>query len=158
MQYLQLQHSYLKNGLDDFCLNSIKDFENVFNMEVDQIEGYKELSEDKKQVFESFLINYLNRIGLNTKAAFIPVSIYYVEEITLGGKMQEDDEYYMEYSRQFYILRPDGKKEKMKRKGYFDKEVIYPIVKEYKKGFLRFDFTEDKKKIWLHVITPTEWY
>lgn len=158
MEYLILQRRYLKNGLDDFCLKSIKDFEDVFNMETDLIEGYNGLSEDNKLMFGSFLVNYLNRIGLNSKASFVPVSIHYVEEIVLAGKVQEVDEYYTEYLRQFFILHPDGKKEKMKRKGYYDKEVVYPITKEYKNHFLRFDFKEDKKKIWLHVISPTEWY
>lgn len=158
MEYLQLQYRYLKRGLEDFNLKSIEDFEDVFSLEVKFIRGFNELSEDNKQVFNNFLINYLNCIGLNTKAVFVPLSIYYVEEIILSGKMQEDEEYYTEYSRQFYILHPDGKKEKMKRAGYLDKEITYPIVKEYNKRFLRFDFLEGKEKTWLHVISPTEWY
>lgn len=157
MEYIQLQYRYLKRGLEDFNLKSIEDFEDVFSLEVKFIKGFNELSEDNKQVFKSFLINYLNRIGLNTKATFVPLSINYVEEIVLGGKVQED-EYYTEYSRQFYILRPNGKYEKMKRKGFLDKDVVYPFVKEYKERFLRFDFMENKKKYWLHVISPTEWY
>lgn len=157
MEYLQLQHSYLKNGLEDFYLKSIDDFENVFNIPLDSIAGYNYLSENHKKSFEGFLVNYLNRAGLNIKASFMPVSLYYVEEITLAGKMQEDDEYYTEYSRQFYILHPDGKKEKMKRKGYHE-DIVYPFIKEYKKCFLRFDFTEHKRKDWLHIISPTEWY
>ncbi len=158
MEYLQLQQSYLKNGLEDFNLKSIGDFENVFNIPLDSIAGYNDLSENNKKLFGDFLVNYLNRLGLNTKASFMPVSIYYVEEITLAGKMQEDKEYYMEYSRQFYILHPDGKREKMKRKGYHDKEIVYSFTKEYKKCFLRFDFSERKSKDWLHIISPTEWY
>ncbi|WMJ77833.1 hypothetical protein RBQ61_02585 [Sedimentibacter sp. MB35-C1] len=158
MEYLQLQYSYLKNGLEDFNLKSMEDFKNVFNIPPEYIAGYNDLPKDKKQLFGEFLVSYLNRIGLNIKANFVPVSIYYVEEITLGGKVQENDEYYTEYSRQFYILRPDGKKEKMKRKGYRDKDVIYAFTKENKKHFLRFDFLENKKKVWLHVISPTEWY
>ncbi len=158
MEYLQLQYRYLKRGLEDFNLKSIEDFEDVFSLEVKFIKGYNELSEDNKQLFVNYLINYLNRIGLNTKAVFVPLSIHYVEEITLVGKMQEDEEYYTEYSRQFYILHPDGKKEKMMKKGYLDKKLTYPIVKEYKTRFLRFDFLEDKKRVWLHVISPTKWY
>ncbi len=158
MEYLQLQQSYLKNGLEDFCLKSIEDFQAVFGVEVNSIKGYDELSENSKMTFEGFLINYLNRIGLNTKVGFMPVSLHYVEEVTLGGKMEEDEEYYTEYSRQFYILHPDGKKEKMKRKGYHDKDIVYPFTREYKKRFLRFDFMEDKSKIWLHVISTSEWY
>lgn len=158
MEYSQLKYRYLKRGLEDFDLKSIEDFEDVFSLEVKFIRGFDELSENNKQIFKSFLINYLNGIGLNTKAVFVPLSIYNVEEICLGGKMQEDEEYYTEYSRQFYILHPDGKKEKMKKVGYLDKEITYPFVKEYKKRFLRFDFLEDKKKVWLHVISHSEWY
>ncbi|GEM_PF-1345447 len=158
MKYLELQKRYLDKGLDDFCLISIEDFQTVFGIEVNSIKGFNELSENRKRTFEGFLINYLNRIGLNTKANFVPVSIHYVEEIWLSGKMQEEDEYYTEYSRQFYILHSDGSKEKMKRKGYTDKDVVYPFIKETKRYFLRFDFLETKSKIWLHVISPTEWY
>lgn len=158
MKYLELQKRYLDRGLDDFCLKSIEDFQAVFGIVVNSIEGYNELSEDRKSVFEGFLINYLNRVGLSTKANFAPVSIHYVEEIRLGGKMQEDEEYYTEYSRQFYILRPNTIKIKMNRKGYTDKDVVYPFTNENKKRFLRFDFLENKSKIWLHAISPTEWY
>jgi hypothetical protein len=158
MEYSQLKYRYLKRGLEEFNLKSIEDFEDVFSLEVKFIRGFNELSEDNKQLFKSFLINYLNRVGLNTKAGFVPLSIHYVEEINLVGKEQESDEYYTEYSRQFYILRPDGKKEKMKRKGYHDKDIMYPLTKEYKNKFLRFDFLENKDKIWLHVISPTKWY
>lgn len=158
MEYSQLKYRYLKRGLEDFDLKSIEDFEDVFSLEVKFIRGFDELSEENKQLFKSFLISYLNRLGLNTKAVFMPLSIYNVEEIVLAGKVKEDDEYYTEFSRQFYILHSNGKEEKMKQKGYLDKEITYPIVKEYKKRFLRFDFLEDKKKVWLHAISPTEWY
>lgn len=158
MEYSQLRYRYLKRGLEDFDLKSIEDFEDVFSLEVKFIRGFDELSEDNKQMFKSFLINYLNRIGLNTKAVFVPLSIYNVEEIVLAGKVQNEDEYYTEFSRRFYILHPDGKKEKIQKKGYLDKEITYLIVKDYKKNFLRFDFLEDKKNVWLHIISPTEWY
>lgn len=157
MEYKQMKQSYLNHGLDDFILNSIEDFKNVFMYDVVNLKGYSSLSPIQQKMFNGFLVNFLNGCGLEYKSNFIPVSVYNVEEIAYGGRDNKEDDF-LEYSLKFYILE-NGKKRLMKNVGYQDNDT-YLEIKEFKRQFVRFDYKEysNKKRSWLHIISESEWY
>lgn len=162
MQYKQLVQSYKNQGLDnDFCLRTVEDFEKVFLMNVADIEGYTTLNENQQVIFNQFLVNYLNGLGLNTKATFIPVKVFYVDEIHKCYRYAVDEngkELFTTYKVDTYKII-NGKRIKML--SYSESDYTLgsdDVLKDFVSSYIRFDFKEFNRKIWLHVINGKEWY
>ncbi len=158
MNYFEQLKRYEERGLNNYKIKSIRDIEEIYEIKIDKIKGYTDLSEDRQCLFKSFFINYLNAIGLNSRMTFVPTSIHYVLEVSKLTKLDENDDCLYIFACLFYIVKTDGKKIKMRGKGREDKNNYHTCVERREKYYLRFDFKKDGNKDWLHVTGSDEWY
>ena len=76
----QLEEKYLENGLTHFQLQSIADLLAVHGIEISDIAGYSGLNDDNRQVFDGFIINYLNAQGMDDRGEIVPLGVRFVRE------------------------------------------------------------------------------
>ncbi len=69
-------------GLPDYRLRNVTDLKVVFGHDVKLLKGYSDLTAEQQQLFDAFICNYYNCVGMGLKCGFVPKSIHYVEKIT----------------------------------------------------------------------------
>lgn len=164
MNRYDVEQLYQKNGLNDYRLTCLADFKNCHGIDAKKVKGYEDLTEENKEIFEKFMINYLNGQGMDRRMITFPKAINYVEDIELiaHDPRGESDEEYKNYDvsvvRKIIVLKANGKKKQLYK--YQDEE--YKNLKPFKENrseYLRFEFKEGESKIWLHVTHEgTQWY
>ena len=81
MRREQLENIYLINGIEDFELRSLGDLMKIHGINARKIEGFSELSEEDKKVYEKFIIRYMNGHGLSYRSTIYPQKIYRAFEV-----------------------------------------------------------------------------
>jgi phage anti-repressor protein len=164
MNRYDIEKIYQENGLNDYRLTCLEDLKNCHGIDAEKIKGYEDLTEENKEIFRNFIVNYFNGQGMGRKMITVPKAINYVEDIDYiaADPRGADDEYYKNYVisvvRKINIIKANGKKKQLHK--YQDDEYknIEP-TKEVRKEYLRFEFKEGKSNIWLHVTHEgTQWY
>lgn len=160
----QVEKIFEINGLNDYRLNSIEDLEKCLGIDAKEVKGYEYLTEENKHIYENFIVNYYNSIGMNSKINTIPKAINYVEEVdyTAPHPDAETDENYKDcvvsIKTEIIVLKADGSKRKLhtySNEDYKDLKTTESSREEY----LRFAFLEGKSKVWLHVTHEgMQWY
>ena len=160
--YAEALQRYDAAGLSDYRLKTAFDILTVHGHDIAQLKGYKDLTAEQRNLFNAFIVNYYNGVGMGMRCGFVPKSVHYVEKITYCVSRPADDWHEQPYKEVvavfFNILLPNGKKKK------FKEHIIYPeIPPEYwfeqtKEEFLRYDYKDGKRMDWLHVIEPRKWY
>jgi hypothetical protein len=75
LSHNEIQALYLEAGLKDFRLSSVEDLEAVHGIRVDDIKGIDRLSKADRELMKGFLLNFMNRWGLEARASFIPIEV-----------------------------------------------------------------------------------
>ena len=105
-------------GLPDYRLRNVTDLKVVFGHDVKLLKGYSDLTAEQQQLFDAFICNYYNCVGMGLKCGFVPKSIHYVEKITYCVSRPADEWNETPYKEVcaavFNILLPDGKKRRFK--------------------------------------------
>ena len=153
----QIKDIYISNGLNDFILTSHSDLFNVHSIDVKNISGYSNLSAEHRTIFDSFIINFFNAWGLETRVRLVPIRIDFVLDEQYLGKRDAEDDYYITLGGKLTALY-DSEKTKVisqwKDKAY--KQL--PCICTEKQRYLRFEYKNGKTKSWQHVISSTKWY
>ena len=167
MNRKQLKNLFEANGLFYYQLKEKEDLLKVFGIKIENLEGFETLSDEHKELFTKFLINFYNRLGVDSKLCLEPKSIYFVNEDTLTMQRDKEDESsWVLVECTTCVLDKDLNKIKT-LKHMIDKDYKYLKKTDAKferntKCYLRFDYnwTYGKKvvKEWLHVIDPNTWY
>lgn len=153
----KLKNIYLSNGLNEFKLNNHNDLLNVHRINVKNIPGYSNLSNDHRTLFDSFIINFYNTAELETRAMLVPVSVNFVLEEEYLGKRNTADDYYIPLGGKFTVLLNSGETKVISR--WKDKAYKnLPCLSTEKLSYLRFEYKIGKSKSWQHVISNNEWY
>ena len=76
----QLEAKYLEAGLTRFRLRSVDDLLSVHGLDCRKIVGYSGLSDVNQQLFDGFIVNFMNAQGMDDRRAIIPKSVSYVQE------------------------------------------------------------------------------
>jgi hypothetical protein len=71
----QIENIYKANGLDDYQLRNTIDLLKVHGIDTKAVEGYDSLDDINKALYEKFIINFLNRWGMEARATIIPERI-----------------------------------------------------------------------------------
>ena len=163
MDRRQMENIYIANELTDYRLETLEDVLKVHGIDYKKINGYQTLSNVHKEEFKSFLIHYMNGLGLDSRMRFVPLGIHYVDQIVYSTK--EDDEdgpYFIEVGRDIIDKSNDKMYKTYRSEGYEEATVFDDEVKE---TILRIDFKEapyyegDTGERWLHIIKDgTQWY
>lgn len=80
MNYKQIENLYKNNGFDEYVLASPSDILKVHNIDVLTITGYDELTDEQKDLYKAFIVNFYNRWGLETRMVLKPIRIRYIKK------------------------------------------------------------------------------
>lgn len=78
MNYNEIKNKYLDNGMNDYRLRTLNDLKNVLGIDIDSIIGIKKLGANF-EIFQGFLINFLNKWGLEARESIKPISVHFVK-------------------------------------------------------------------------------
>lgn len=162
----EIMRKFEEHNLVDYQLGDIEDLKYVFNIDVNNIQGYSTLDDSNKQLFNEFIVNFLNGLGIDSKLCVDPLSIYFVEEYESFVKDLEECEtdslYVVSYEYKLAALDKDMKPVKKLIENRLDKYKECEILSTSTKRYLRFTYFykygENLKKEWLHVMNENEWY
>lgn len=165
MNRKQLENLCEVNGIVNFQLKNKEDLLKVFGIKVEKLEGFENLSDEHKELFTKFLINFYNMHGVDSKLCLMPISIHFVHELRTLVKDNIDNEYWDWFSTKVFIIDKDSNELKLFKHNK-EKELQYlkntdATFKNTRNYYLRFDYNWTGKKIvkeWLHVIDPNTWY
>ena len=164
MNRQDVERIYKENGLSNYKLTCLEDLRNCHGIDALQINGYENLTEENKEIFRNFIINYFNGQGMDARMITIPKAINYVEDIDCVAPhpdRETDEDYkncFVSVVNKINVLRADGTKKQLHKYSDKDYENLQP-TEEYRKEYLRFAFLEGKRKIWLHVTHEgRQWY
>lgn len=149
-------------GMSDYRLRNITDLKVVFGHDVRLLKGYSDLTDEQRQLFDAFICNYYNGVGMELKCGFVPKSIHYVEKMNYCVSRPADEwneTPYKEVCAEVYnILLPNGKKRRFKTHNFYPEILPEYWIASGTEEFLRFDYKYGKRMVWLHVIRPDRWY
>ncbi|NLK23797.1 MAG: hypothetical protein GX309_07430 [Clostridiales bacterium] len=149
MEYKKLEDQYKINGLTENKLN-------VYGLDVLEVEGYDTLTDENKNLYKKFILNFFNGWGLEARSTIKPISFNEVEELEHIGQESSDDGYVTTLLHEIYVIRNNGSKELFKV--WENKEDKLEIKDTIKNRYLRFEYEIYGKKEWLHILNENEWY
>lgn len=156
MEYKKLEDQYKINGLTENKLNVLEDILNVYGLDVLEVEGYDTLTDENKNLYKKFILNFFNGWGLEARSTIKPISFNEVEELEHIGQENSDDGYVTTLLHEIYVIRNDGSKELFKV--WENKEDKLEIKDTIKNRYLRFEYEIYGRKEWLHILNENEWY
>ncbi len=156
MEYKKLEDQYKVNGLTENKLNALEDILNVYGLDVLEVEGYDTLTDENKNLYKKFILNFFNGWGLEARSTIKPISFNEVEEFEHIGQENSDDGYVTTLLHEIYVIRNDGSKELFKV--WENKEDKLEIKDTIKNRYLRFEYEIYGRKEWLHILNENEWY
>ena len=161
--YKEVTTLYQHYGIHDYMLRTIEDVKNIHNFDVTETTGYEDLTEENKRIFEAYVLQHMNSVGMNTKITMWPKSVHFVREYSYCTA-PEWDEYEKknvrwEIGREYIILKANGRTKKFKK--YMDDDKTEADIDKSattEKEFLRVDWRMNGENIWFHVSKELEYY
>ena len=138
MEKVQIEKIYEALGIKSSRLKSLEELEERYGIKVKEIKGYNNLTEENKKIFNNFILNYFNQLGMRTKKAFKPVQINYVEETDFISDDPDDAECELFSKIVIKAIYQDGKKKVIHQFGNQYKGL--KIKWKYNSDFIRFLF------------------
>src|SRR5665648_864154 len=80
MNRFRLEKLYEVNGLKDYKLKTTDDLLKTHGLDFKEVAGYTRLDDLNKLLYEKFIVNFFNGLGLDSRMALIPKGIYFVED------------------------------------------------------------------------------
>lgn len=164
MERNEIEIIYQKKGLSNYKLTCLEDLKSCHGIDALQVKGYEDLTEENKEIYRNFIINFFNARGIDARMITVPKAINYVEEIDYVApypNAESDEDYkncYVSVDTKIIVLKADGSKKQLHK--YSDSEYKHlKYTEQHRKEYLRFAFLEGKSKVWLHVTHEgKEWY
>ena len=157
MNRFQLEKLYEANGLKDYRLKHPTNLIMTHGIDYITVDGFNQLSSDNKFLFGSFIVNFFNRLGLDSRMTLIPKSIYLAEDYDLLVKENPDDEYWQVAGGVVLKIHENGLK--TVHKTWEDEDYAHlETIKSKPKTYLRFEYEHQERAEWLHIIDPKTWY
>lgn len=143
----QIERKYEERGLNDYCIRTVDDLKAVHNIDVEELKGYENLSDECKELFEKTVIHFFNAQGLEKRAKCIPKAINYVQEteyvsesnIIIGKIIKAIDK---------------NNKSRIIHRYVFEKGIPFSECKKYISEYLRFELKDE----WFHITENEQWY
>jgi len=157
MNRSQLEKLYEVNGLKDYRLKTADDLLRTHGINFKAVEGYTRLDDVNKLLYEKFIINLFNGLGLDSRMTMIPKGIYYVEDFDYLVKENPEDVYFNVAGGLVMAIDKNGLKT-VHRSWKDDDYAHLEMTKGKPKTYLRFEYEHNDREEWLHVIGPKTWY
>ena len=157
-----IERHYEERGLYNYKLHSIEDVAAIYEINIDDLQGYNNLSGVDQETFKGFIVNFFNANGMDKRMGLEPKSINFVNKTTYSVSRPADENHEAPYQEvvceEYKIILPNGKMKQFKKHVYYKEIDPKYWMRADNKQFLRFDYKTDKRKEWLHVLSTTEWY
>jgi len=157
MNRSQLEKLYEVNGLKDYSLKTADDLLRTHGINFKAVEGYTRLDDVNKLLYEKFIINLFNGLGLDSRMTMVPKGIYYVEDFDYLVKENPEDDYFNVAGGLVMAIDKNGLKT-VHRSWKDDDYTHLEMTKGKPKTYLRFEYEHNDREEWLHVIDPKTWY
>ena len=157
MKRFQLEKLYEVNGLKDYKLKTTDDLLKTHGIDFKAVEGYSRLDDVNKLLYEKFIVNLFNGLGLDSRMTMIPKGIYFVEDFDYIVKENPNDEYWQVAGGIVMAIDKNGLKS-VHRSWKDDDYTHLEATKSKAKTYLRFEYEHQEREEWLHVIDPKTWY
>ena len=157
MNRSQLEKLYQVNGLKDYKLMTTDDLLKTHGINFKAVEGYGRLDDLNKLLYEKFIVNFFNGLGLDSRMTMIPKEIYFVEDFDLVVKTNPDDEYFTVAGGLVIAIDKNGLKT-VHRFWKNDDYMHLKMIEGKTKTYLRFEYKHNECEKWLHVTNPKTWY
>lgn len=143
-------------------LNNAEELLEMYGIDFKKVKGYEDLNDINKKIFEKFIVNFYNGLGLDSRNHLVPLGIYWVEHNDHLTKEPDDyypeDDYFVVCGSTIYAIDKDGKKT-LHRKWVDENYKDYEILRTETSEYLRVEYEHYGRKEWLHVIKGgKEWY
>jgi len=150
-----MEQIYKANGLNDYLIKTEENLLKVHGIALEEVKGYKNLTEENKQLYKDWVIIYMNRQGLDRRIGIRPTATYFCEEVHFDHVEEHDGERWAESVKtEYWEICANGKKRKFKTTKGEDKEINSQYIS---KPYLRVELKEHKDKEWYHVWGLDNW-
>ncbi len=156
-----IYRQYDERGLTDYKLTSLDDMKAIHGYDIHELKGFSDLTTENKELFSMFIINFFNAHGMERRSVLQPLQVNYVQHTEYArptGEIDNEGKAIHELAiTEIKRLTSSGKYEKYLRHT-FCKDVCLANCKGYQSYFLRIDYKDGRRKEWLHVLSPHQWY
>lgn len=141
--------------IEDFRLRSVDDIKKIYDLDPLNISGFNTLDDDNAKVYNEFILNFFNGWGLDARESLLPISIFFVKEVTYGKPTGDEDDY-ISCGEEIISIDKSGNEKVLK--SFIPENVSDICSPQDEKKYLRFTFKQHGSKEWLHVLSSTDWY
>lgn len=156
MEYKQIQNIYDANNLTDYKLRNLRDLKAIHGIDY-KIDGYDQLKNEHKDIYEKFIINFFNGWGLDARATIVPESINYVKETDTVGKESLDSDCYVSVKFKVEVIGKGTEILTPLFENLYDVEYVGELEEDVS-YYLRFQYKMYDAVGWLHVDKETSWW
>jgi hypothetical protein len=158
MNRFEIEKLYEDKGLKNYKIQIPEDLLDIYGIDYKGIEGYEGLDDLNRIVYEAFIVNFFNGLGLESRSELMPMAIHWVEDISFLTKDSPEDDYFSVAGGVVTIIDRDGSKTVLRT--WSDKDYINNEIIEGEPSFyLRIEYEHHGKREWLHVTKEgKEWY
>lgn len=155
MDRYQVENLYKVNGLGDYQLEDTNDLLKVHGINFKKIKGFTRLNYGDKELFEGFIINFMNGLGLDSRIAWIPTAINFVHDDEHLAKDTNGN--YVCIKRTIELIDSNEMKSLLHSYSYKEGEG-YNITKIERSEYLRVEYKHYNRNEWLHIEDVDQWY
>lgn len=70
----QVKEAYIEHGLNGYKLSTYDDLAKIHGVDIEKMKGFKKFDEKSKAFLKTFLVNFFNAQGVETRIAIEPIS------------------------------------------------------------------------------------
>lgn len=153
MTRTELEKRYEEHGCMDYQLHTLADLKAIHGVNVSELPGYSDLSDEHRKLFESNIIRFFNAHGLDNRKCLQPKCIHYVREIEYVKVINTEEA--MTAGIEINIIDSEtGRKKRRLHKYVFEKDIPFKECRKDAKEYLRFEL----KNEWFHILDNGNWY
>ena len=153
MTRTELEKRYEERGCTDYQLNNLADLEAIHGVNVPELPGYIDLSDEHRKLFDESIIRFFNAHGLDNRKCLQPKCIHYVREIEYVKDISEEEAVTAGIEINIIDSETSIKKRRLHRY-VLEKDIPFKECRKYTKEYLRFEL----KNEWYHILDNGNWY
>lgn len=153
MTRTELEKRYEEHGCMDYQLHSLAELKAIHGVNVSELSGYTDLSDEHRKLFESSIIRVFNAHGLDSRKDLQPKCIHFVRE-TEYTKAINDVEEVLAGIEIHIIDSETGLKKRRLHRNVFEKGIPFKECRKDVKEYLRFEL----KNVWFHILDNGKLY
>lgn len=153
MKSIALERKYEERGCTDYQLRNLADLEAIHGVNVLELPGYTDLSDEHKNLFDRSIIRFFNAHGLDNRKGLQPRCVHYVREVEYVKSISEDED--MLVGIEINIIDSEtGRKKHRLHRYVFEKGISFKECRKDVKEYLRFELKDE----WFHIKNTGELY